>query len=84
MDPVLVAGELPHVQLVGHRGNQLLDQGRSLWTHEVRAEKLPSGAVCYQLAYACVIFHSPAVGNVAKVLDLDGDVEALLSCLLLS
>ena len=52
MDPILRAGEIAHVEVVAHRGDQLLYKRGGLWANDVGAEELAGGPVGHELADA--------------------------------
>ena len=83
MNPVLRAREGAHVDVVGHGGNQLLDERGRLRSHEVGAQEPASGAVSDQFAQAGGVLHCPAIGYVPKTLNLHCNVVALFLGLVL-
>ena len=79
MNPVLTAGQGAGILVEAHGLNQRLDEHGGFLTHQVRTEQLAVVLARDELAQANLIFHGPAVGGIAEVLGLDGNLESFAS-----
>src|SRR5690625_7881385 len=79
VNPVLLLSEVTHVNIKRHDSNHLLDKRGCLRAVVVCTEEFAGLLVGDKFADSIVVFHSPAISNIAVILNLDGDVEILLA-----
>src|SRR5690625_2415696 len=79
VNPVLLLSEVTHVNIKSHDSNHLLDKCGCLRAVVVSTEELSGLFISDEFASLVRSFHSPAVGDSAVMLNLDGDVEILLA-----